>query len=61
MRTEIFRVGLDTFGDKERFRRWLIKPNFALGGLSPESLLNTSEGLQEVLNVLHRIEYGNLA
>lgn len=54
MKIKIFRLGLDTFEDKEKFRRWLCKPNISLGGAIPKELMNT-----QVLNCLYRIEYGN--
>lgn len=56
---KIFRIGLDTFGDKEKFRRWLCKPNISLGGAVPQKLMNEEGGYTQVLNCLYRIEYGN--
>lgn len=56
MKNKIFRLGLETFGDKEKFKRWLSKPNRSMGGDIPCELMN-----QNVLDCLHRIEYGNYA
>lgn len=60
--TELVDFGLDVFNhEEEKFQRWLKKQNIALGGHAPESLLDTTTGIQEVKNCLNRIEYGNLA
>lgn len=60
--TELVDYGLDVFNhEEEKFQRWLKKQNIALGGHAPESLLDTTTGIQEVKNCLNRIEYGNLA
>lgn len=60
--TELVDFGIEVFNnEEEKFQRWLKKPNIALGGNSPESLLDSTTGIQEVKNCLNRIEYGNLA
>lgn len=48
----------DVFGSDVKARGWLDRPNGALGKVTPMSLLNTDEGVQRVLDVLGRIEYG---
>lgn len=60
--TELIDFGITVFnGDKNKFLRWLKKPNTSLGGVTPESLLDSVTGMQEVKNSLNRLEYGNLA
>ena len=60
--TELFDVGVEVFNnEEEKFQRWMKKENISLGGNSPESLLDSITGIQEVKNCLNRIEYGNLA
>ncbi len=60
--TELIDYGLDVFNnEEEKFQRWLKKPNLSLGGSSPESMLDTITGIDEVKFGLHRIEFGNLA
>jgi len=60
--TELIDFGLEVFNQEEnKFLRWLKKPNLSLGGTTPESLLDTTTGIQEVKNCLNRLEYGNLA
>lgn len=60
--TELLDFGLEVFNNEEdKFQRWLKKPNIALSGNTPESLLDSITGIQEVKNCLNRIEYGNLA
>jgi putative toxin-antitoxin system antitoxin component (TIGR02293 family) len=48
-------------GDRDKARQWLRRPNRALGGVTPLSLLSTQPGLHQVEHVLGRIEYGELS
>ena len=60
--TELIDYGVEVFNnEEEKFQRWLKKPNLSLGGNSPESLLDTITGIDEVQFCLNRIEYGNFA
>jgi len=60
--TELIDEGIEVFNnEEEKFQRWLRKPNLSLGGNSPESLLDTSTGIDEVKFCLNRIEFGNFA
>lgn len=60
--TELLDFGLEVFNnEKEKFQRWLKKPNISLGGVTPESLFDSLTGIQEVRNSLNRLEYGNMA
>lgn len=59
---ELIDFGLEVFNNEvEKFQRWLKKPNLTIGGNSPESLLDTVTGINEVRFSLNRIEFGNLA
>lgn len=60
--SEVLEYGLQVFNEeKEKFYRWLKKPNISLGGESPEALFDSLTGIQEVRNSLNRLEYGNLS
>ena len=60
--SELLDFGLVVFNnEKEKFQRWLKKPNRSLGHVTPESLFDSITGIQEVRNALNRIEYGNMA
>ncbi len=60
--TELIDFGLEVFNqEEEKFQRWLKKPNISLAGNSPESLLDTTTGIDEVKFALNRIEFGNFA
>lgn len=60
--TELLDFGVEVFDDeKDKFQRWLKKPNISLGGATPESLFDSVTGIQEVRNSLNRMEYGNMA
>lgn len=60
--TELVDFGIEVFNnEEEKFQRWMKKQNISLGGNTPESLLDSTTGIQEVKNCLNRIEYGNLA
>jgi putative toxin-antitoxin system antitoxin component (TIGR02293 family) len=60
--TEIIDFGMEVFNNEgEKFQNWLKKGNISLGGNSPESLFDTTTGIDEVNFCLNRLEYGNLA
>lgn len=57
---EVTTVGLDVFGEMDKFKLWLETPNFALGNLKPMELLKDSYGKELVISELTRINYGIL-
>ncbi|WP_276481705.1 antitoxin Xre/MbcA/ParS toxin-binding domain-containing protein [Paraflavitalea pollutisoli] len=57
---EVTNVGLDVFGDMEKFKLWLDTPNFSLGNLKPMDLLMDSYGKELVIGELTRINHGIL-
>lgn len=60
--SELLDFGLDVFNnEKEKFQRWLKKPNMSLGNAAPDSFFDSLTGIQEVRNALNRLEYGNMA
>ena len=58
---EVTNVGIDVFGDMEKFKLWLDTPNFAMGNLKPFELLKDSYGKEMVIGELTRINYGIFA
>ena len=58
---EVTHIGLDVFGDMEKFKLWLETPNFSLGNLKPLELLKDSYGKELVVGELTRINYGILS
>jgi len=50
--------GIQAFEKKENFHKWLNMPSNALGDKVPAKLIETEEGLQQVLDELIRIEHG---
>jgi len=57
---EVTKVGLDVFGNLEKFKLWLNTPNFALGSPMPIDLLKDSYGKELVISELSRINHGIL-
>lgn len=57
---EVTTIGLDVFGEMDKFKLWLETPNFALGNLKPMELLKDSYGKELVISELTRINYGIL-
>jgi putative toxin-antitoxin system antitoxin component (TIGR02293 family) len=57
---EVTNIGLDVFGEMEKFKLWLNTPSFALGNLKPIDLLRDSYGKEMVIGELTRINYGIL-
>ncbi|MEM9369044.1 MAG: antitoxin Xre/MbcA/ParS toxin-binding domain-containing protein [Planctomycetota bacterium] len=48
----------EILGDRDKAREWLLTENRALYGNRPIDLLDTAIGYEDVMSVLHRIEYG---
>ncbi len=48
----------EVFRDEDKASTWLKTPNFALGGATPSSLLDTTLGIELVFDELGRIEHG---
>jgi putative toxin-antitoxin system antitoxin component (TIGR02293 family) len=59
--SEVTHLGLEVFGNKDKFKLWLETPNYALGKLSPLELLKDSYGKDLVIGELTRINHGILA
>lgn len=55
---EILRRATGVFESKENAQAWLRRPCRALGGISPESLLDKPSGDRLVLDELNRIVHG---
>lgn len=59
---ELKNFGLSLFNNEtEKFQRWLSKPNYSLSNSTPNSLIDTLDGIKQVKMVLNRIEYGNMS
>lgn len=54
----ILAQAVDVLGSNEKASQWLQRPNRALGGETPLSLLDTDLGSRQVEEVLGRIEHG---
>ena len=55
---KVLRRAVAVFGDAAQAKAWMTDKVSALGGVSPLSLLDTSEGAELVFACLGRIEYG---
>jgi putative toxin-antitoxin system antitoxin component (TIGR02293 family) len=51
-------MAIEVLGSHEKAKQWLERPNRALGGETPLSLLDTDIGARQVEAVLGRIEHG---
>ena len=50
--------GQSVFEDRDRFNTWMKRSNKALGNKSPIEFMDTIYGIQEVKNLIGRVEYG---
>jgi putative toxin-antitoxin system antitoxin component (TIGR02293 family) len=55
---DLYSYGYEVFEDRERFNQWVFRTNKALGGAAPFDLLNNGFGIEEVRNLIGRIDYG---
>jgi putative toxin-antitoxin system antitoxin component (TIGR02293 family) len=54
-------IANEYLGDQARARRWLKRPNRALGGVAPVAAIDTEAGARQVENILGRIAYGGVS
>jgi acyl carrier protein len=57
-RKTVINFATEVFENAEIAEDWLNSPNFALGDKVPYDLLDTDAGIEQVRNLLGRIEYG---
>ncbi len=57
----LYRMGIDVFGNKEKFNSWLETESLALGKIKPKELLDNTFGINMLEDELTRIEHGVLA
>lgn len=56
--SQVIRLGLNVFGDRDALIKWLNSPNKALGQKKPMELLKFRTGSELVRNLLGQIQYG---
>jgi len=56
--TRLYLLGIEVFGDKDKFNKWLYRENLSLGKQKPIELLETNIGVNMVMDELVRIEFG---
>ena len=59
--TLLYNLGIEVFGNKDKFNTWLETTSVALGGIKPKELLDNSFGIGLLKDELIRIEHGVLA
>jgi putative toxin-antitoxin system antitoxin component (TIGR02293 family) len=55
----LMKHGIQVFGTKDNFDRWLTTENFFLDGKEPNSFLNTITGIRFIDDRLTAMEYGD--
>jgi putative toxin-antitoxin system antitoxin component (TIGR02293 family) len=57
----LYSRGEEVFGDLESFKEWMNSTVMALGNIKPKELLDTSLGIDILMNELGKIEHGIFA
>lgn len=57
----LFKKGNEIFGELDAFRKWIMKPAYGLGWEIPAELMETSGGIELIMEELYRIEFGATA
>ena len=55
---EVANIGVEVFGNMEKFKLWLNTPSIALSNMKPFELLRDSYGKEMVIDELIHIEHG---
>lgn len=56
--SKVLVTATEILGERDKAREWLLSGNRALNGDRPIDLLDTGIGFEDVMDVLHRIEFG---
>jgi putative toxin-antitoxin system antitoxin component (TIGR02293 family) len=57
----LFKKGEHIFGNSSEFKHWIEKPAYGLAFKVPKELMQTSAGIDLIMDELIRIEYGDIA
>jgi len=55
---ELINKGVQVFGSKAEFMDWIETENEALGGVTPDSILDSTMGSSIIYDLLMKIEQG---
>ncbi|MFP5078948.1 antitoxin Xre/MbcA/ParS toxin-binding domain-containing protein [Pedobacter sp. JCM 36344] len=55
---DIYRFGYQVFGNHDKFNKWVQVSNRALGNRIPLEVMDTIFGIDEVKNIIGRIQHG---
>lgn len=58
---ELLEKGISVFGTKANFISWIETENKALGDVTPDSLLESTQGLSIVYDLLMKIEKNTIS
>jgi len=57
----LYKKGEKIFGNTEEFQKWIERPAYGLGYKVPKDLMQTTAGIDLVMEELIRIAYGDIA
>lgn len=56
-RVRLIEIAVEILGSEDVAERWLLKPSRAISGEPPISRLDTPSGVQQITELLYRIEH----
>lgn len=59
--SNLYNQGIEVFGDRKKFLKWLDSKLPALGNTSPREWLDTQQGIEAISDEIGRIKYGLFA
>jgi putative toxin-antitoxin system antitoxin component (TIGR02293 family) len=57
----LYKKGIEIFGEQAYFIRWMNESSPGVGNLQPVDIINTSGGIDLIMEELSRIEFGDLS
>ncbi|WP_256004987.1 type II RES/Xre toxin-antitoxin system antitoxin [Pedobacter deserti] len=55
---DVYRFGYQVFSNREKFNKWVTAPNRSLDNRIPLEVMDTVFGIDEVKNIIGRIQHG---
>ena len=60
-RRRLLEAAIGYFGSREAADQWMDTPHIGIGGTRPRDLLKTTEGVEQLMEVISQLEQGDTA
>ncbi len=58
-RQRLLEAAIGYFGNKEAAEKWINSPHMGLEGMTPQEMLDTGPGVEQIMDLVHQLEQGD--